>query len=105
MAGLIGATWRSDVQAALDGIAPLQEQYPGDTALLSANRQLVYLASLLDGIEEDDSALEEITLGYLAMYQLADVISPDLSETMCNISDRVRRYLRQQGRQLKIDQR
>jgi len=104
MALLIDKSWKSDIQAALDQISDLQTAYPSDTALLSALRQLTYLLALIDGIEQDDAALEEITLGYLAMYQLSDIASADLAELMSEINDRVRRCLRQNGRKLKIDQ-
>jgi hypothetical protein len=104
MALLIDKSWKSDVQAALNQISDLQVTHPADTALLSASRQLTYLLALIDGIEQDDAALEEITLGYLAMYQLSDIASADLAELMSEINDRVRRCLRQNGRKLKIDQ-
>ena len=104
MAGITDKRWRDDLQSALDGIHPLQAVHVGDVALLSAERQLTYLVALVDGVEKDDGALEEITLGYLAMVQLTDVLTPELSELLCELSDRVRRYLRQLGRKMKIDQ-
>lgn len=104
MALLFGELWREEVMAALQGVAELQVSHPGDVALLSASRQLTYLLALTDGVEKDDAALEEITLGYLATYQLADIVSPDLAELLSTVNDRVRRYLRQHGRRLKIDQ-
>ena len=104
MAGLIGKEWRDDLQSALNGIRALQTSHAGDVALLSAERQLTYLVALVDGVEEDDAALEEINLGYLAMYQLPDILAPDLAERLSEVSDRVRRHLRQLGRRLKIDQ-
>ena len=104
MSGITDKRWRDDLQSALDGIHALQAVYPGDVALLSAERQLTYLVALADGVEKDDGALEDISLGYLAMIQLTDVLTPELSELLCELSDRVRRYLRQLGRKLKIDQ-
>ncbi len=105
MAEIVGESWRVELQTALDGIRSLQASYPGDVALVSAERQLTYLIAIADNVEDDDGALEQITLGYVAMYQLADILSPDMSELLCEISDRVRRFLRQQGRRLKIHER
>lgn len=98
MAGIVGANWRAELQTAIDGIRLLQALHPGDVALVSAERQLTYLIALADNVEDNDEALEQITLGYVAIYQLADILSPDMSELLCEISDRVRRFLRQQGR-------
>ncbi len=104
MALLIGNQWREDLQSASDGIQELQASFTGDSAILSVQRQLSYLIALADDIEQDDSALEEITLGYIAMHQLPDILPADLSELLCQLNDRVRRYLRRQGRSLKTDQ-
>lgn len=104
MALLIGESWRDKVVAALAQVSELQEKYPGDIALLSASRQLSYLLALADGVENDDGALEEITLGYVAMYQLTDIASADLAELLSEINDRVRLHLKQNGRKLKMDQ-
>ena len=104
MAGLIDREWRDDLQSALDGIRALQTTHAGDVALLSAERQLTYLLALADEVEKDDAALEEINLGYLAMYQLTDILTADLAERLSEVNDRVRRYLRQLGRHLKVDQ-
>jgi hypothetical protein len=103
MALLIGDSWRDKLLIALHEVTALQSKYPGDIALLSAARQLSYLIALADSVENDDTALEEITLGYIAMYQLQDVASADLAELLSEINGRVRRYLRLNGRRLKID--
>ena len=104
MAGLSDVISREEIIKALAEIEALMKQYHSDVALLSSQRQMLYLLALLDGIESDDSALENITLGYMAVYQLSDVLSPDMSELMTSISGRIRNYLRKHGRQLQIDQ-
>ena len=102
--GPTDSRWRDDLQSALDGIHTLQALHPDDVSLLSAERQLTYLVALADGVEKDDRALGRISLGYLAMIQLTDVLTPELSELLCELGDRVRRYLRQLGRTLRSDQ-
>ncbi len=104
MAVLIGESWRDKLVEAFAGVSELQAKYPGDSALLSASQQLSYLIALADDVEKDDSALEEITLGYVVTYQLADIASADLAKLLSEINGRVRQYLRQNDRRLKIDQ-
>jgi hypothetical protein len=98
MALVIDKSWRDDVKVALDEISSIQREYPGDTALISASCQLTYLLALIDGIEKNDAGLEDVTLGYVAMYQLSDIISPKLAEMLSEINGRIRRRLRQDGR-------
>lgn len=98
MALLKGERWRDDLIVALNEIVELQKQAPHVIALGSAQAQLVYLIALADGTETDDSRLEEIMIGRLAVYQLAGLISFKLSELLCNIEDKVDRYLRRRGR-------
>jgi hypothetical protein len=102
MAILIGESWLKMLVLALGKVCELQGKYPSDIALLSAAKQLNYLIALADGSEEDDSALEDITLGYIRAYQIADIISPDVAELLSEINGRVGQYLRQTGRRLKI---
>lgn len=90
--------WKDDLIVALNEIIELQKQVPHVTALGSAHAQLIYLIALADGTETDDSRLEEIMIGRLAVYQLAGIISFKLSELLCDIEDKVDRYLRRRGR-------
>lgn len=97
MAALDGE-WMAGLCRARAGVLALRDKYPSETLLLSAATQLDYLIALADGKESDDSALEEIDLGHLAAYPLADVLSYDLSVALCDIAERIRRDLRRQGR-------
>jgi hypothetical protein len=50
------------------------------------------LIALADGKENDESALDDITFGRYAAYHLAGLIPDDLSNLLCELSDKVRRY-------------
>ena len=91
-------TWLDKLTYARKGIVSLQEQYPKDACLLSALSQLDYLIALECGDEQDDSLLEKIDVGYLAMYQLIGILSHEMSVALCDIACKVKRDLRLQGR-------
>lgn len=103
MAIIIGDKWREKLLRSHRFIQNLQKEYHSDQALISAETQIVYLLALADGIEEDDSRLEEIMLGYLAMYQLTDILSHDEAELLCEIADKIRRYLLRNNRVRNVD--
>lgn len=90
--------WLEKLMQARSGVLALQARYPRDVCLTSALSQLDYLIALESGDEHDDSLLEKIDVGYLAMYQLIDILSHELSTTLCDISCKVRRDLRLKGR-------
>lgn len=91
-------TWLETLTYARKGILMLQQAHPREVCLTSALSQLDYLIALESGDEHDDSLLEKIDLGYLAMYQLIDILSHELSTTLCDIAYKVRRDLRLKGR-------
>lgn len=95
--------WPTKLRWAISELEGLHVTYAGDRLILSAITQLQYLLALAEGQETNDSALEKIDIGYLAMYSLSDIISYDLSVALCDIADKVRRDLRAQGRHLNID--
>lgn len=70
---------------------------PSEIPLQSVLSQLDYLIALEAGVESDQSALQEINMGYLAVYPLADVISNELSTQLCDISQSVKRELRKRS--------
>ena len=104
MVGIDFQGWKPDVIAALSEIRRLHSVHPEEVALFSAAKQLEYLLALTDGVEVDDRALEEINLGSIAMYQLGSVATSELGEQLSTINEQVRRFLRMNGRRLKIDQ-
>lgn len=95
--------WLDKLNWTLSELNKLKVRYPADQSVVSSIDQVQYLIDLAEGKKEDDSMLDEIILGHHAMYSLADIISYDLSVAMCDISERVRRQLRQMGRILNID--
>jgi hypothetical protein len=105
MPRLVGDDWKRSLESAVRVLDAIQASGHGDIALLSARQQLLYLLAIAIGHEKDDSGLEDINIGYIAVYQLDGLLSSDESQLLCAICDVVRRYLRQHGRKLKIDQR
>ncbi|MCK4658558.1 MAG: hypothetical protein KAV82_03465 [Phycisphaerae bacterium] len=95
--------WQAKLQWTLSELKKLREKHPDDRLIVSGITQLQYLLALAEGTESDDSSLEKIDIGYLAVYSLADVVSYDLSVAMCDISEGVRHILRRQGRKPNID--
>ena len=93
--------WTETLAWAKSGLQSLQNQYPEAQDIHSAILQIEYLEDLDRGTQTDDSRLEEIILGHLAMYSLSDIISHDLSSVLCDISCKIERDLRRQGRQMK----
>lgn len=91
---VLGDIFGDVLKSSLAAIDDLRQTYPNVQALLSVRSQLHYLIALDDGIEVDDSALENLTLGYLAVYPLAGILPSDLSKSLCDISQRVKRRLR-----------
>jgi len=99
----MNAAWQDKLEWTIGELGRLHNRYPDDRLIVSAISQVQYLLALAKGTEPDDSSLEKIDIGYLAMYSLADIVSYDLSVAMCDISDKVRRDLRRQGRRLNIE--
>ena len=91
-------SWPKKLKWTLAELEKLQTRYPGDQATVSSINQVLYLIDLADGRELDVSRMEEIIMGHHSMYSLNGVVSGDLSEAMCDISEHVRRQLRRQGR-------
>ena len=91
--------WLEKLIQARSWVLTLRGKYPDEILLLSALTQLDYLIALECGVEHDDSGLEKIDVGYLAMYPLVDILPHDLSVTLCDIAGKVKRELRLQGRQ------
>lgn len=96
--------WIDKLRWARGEVLALREKHPNEQLLLSASTQLEYLIALDEGVETDDSSLEDIDVGYLAMYPLSDIVSYDLSVALCDIADKIKRDLRRQGRKSKLDQ-
>ena len=105
MASLVGDDWKRSLESAIRVLDEAQQSHLVDVAIVTARQQLLYLLALALGHETDDSALEDISIGYIAMYQLDGLLSSDESQLLCSISDVVRRYLKQHGRVMKIDRR
>lgn len=102
MAGeVIVPQWDKMLRWSRQQVLKLREKYPDEPALLSVVTQLDYLIALADGVETDDSALEDITIGYLAVYPLADVLPDDVSVALCEISQMIKQGLRSVGRRSK----
>jgi predicted Kef-type K+ transport protein len=95
-------TWQEKLSWSKEQL--LSDQYKSDNIILSAISQIEYLEAVDRG-EKEDSEHEKIDIGYLAMYSLADIVTYDLSVALCDISDKIRRVLRRQGRHLNIDRR
>ncbi len=91
-------TWLQTLTYARKGILALQERFPREVCFTSALSQLDYLIALESGDEHDDSLLERIDVGYLAMYQLIGILSHELSTALCDIACKVKRDLRLKGR-------
>ena len=100
----VSEKWTDKLRWARTEVLSLREKHPNEQLLLSASTQLEYLIALAEGAETDDSSLEEIDVGYLAMYPLSDIVSYDLSVALCDISDKIKRDFRRQGRKSKVDQ-
>lgn len=83
-------------ESVLREIEELIGRFPGDIALASVRIQLQYLIHIERGEESDRSRLGEITLGRLAVYDLSNMISDDLSKALCSVADDVRRQLRRE---------
>ena len=99
----VNETWGEKLRWARSEVLTLREKYPNESLLLSVLAQLDYLIALDDGVESDDSSLEDIDIGHLAVYQLADMLRHDVSVALCDIAQKVKRDLRRQGRKSKLD--
>ena len=100
----VNEQWVDKLKWARTELLALRKQYPQERLLLSAITQLEYLIALEEGIESDKSSLEIVDIGYLAVYPLADIVSHDLSVALCDISQKIKRDLRRQGRKSQPNQ-
>lgn len=85
-------------RTALGQVEEYDLRFPGEPALASVASQLRYLISLEQGEQTDRSRLKELTLGRLAVYELSNIISDDLSKLLCDISGGVKRLLQREAR-------
>jgi hypothetical protein len=89
--------WTEQLRTAREQISTLQTEHPEELLLTSVHRQLDYLLDVAEGTA-DDTKLETINVGRLAMYPLVDLLPDDLCNLLCEISGKVRRDLKRQGR-------
>ncbi len=59
--------WLEKLMRARSGVLTLREKYPEELMLVSAVTQLDYVIALECGVEQNDSGLEKIDVGYLTM--------------------------------------
>jgi hypothetical protein len=85
-------------EQALKQIEEYDHRFPGEPALISVAHQLQYIMRAERGEGADRSRLSELTMGRLAVYELSNIISDDLSKLLCTIADDVRREVRRVAR-------